>query len=252
MNRKKVLIVTGVFYPEPIVSANLLTDLATELSKKYDVTVLRPKPTRPAGFKQPAYNNNEFPFKVVEINSYTCAESSFLGRFHESYSHGKICARYIKEHLDSIDFIYNDSWHLFGVYMVSRAAVMCKIPYITPVQDIYPESLMSKLPKVKVLQKMVMGILGPLDKYTLIHAKRIHTISDKMVDQLSSTRNIPKANFVVVRNWQNEKAFIDYRNQGIQCKEDYFTFMYLGNIGPLAGVDTLFEAFKLSGLKNAR
>lgn len=50
MNKKSILIVAGVFYPEPIVSANLLTQLATKLGEKYKVTVLRPHPTRPMGF----------------------------------------------------------------------------------------------------------------------------------------------------------------------------------------------------------
>lgn len=50
MNKKSILIVAGVFIPEPIVSANLLTQLATKLGEKYKVTVLRPHPTRPMGF----------------------------------------------------------------------------------------------------------------------------------------------------------------------------------------------------------
>ena len=252
MNRKRVLIVTGVFYPEPIVSANLLTDLATELSKRYEVTVLRPKPTRPAGFKQISYDNNQFPFKVIEINSYTCAESSFIGRFHESYSHGKVCAKYIEEHHAEINFIYNDSWHLFGLYTVSKAAVKYGIPYITPVQDIYPESLMSKLPEVNLLRRLVMTVLGPMDRYTLRHATKVHTISNKMVEHLSATRGLPTEKFVVVRNWQDEKAFVDYKNTANVLKEGLFTFMYLGNLGPLAGVDTLFEAFEMAGLSDAK
>lgn len=41
MNR--ILIITGVFYLEPVVSAGLMKDLATELSKDYQVTVVRSK-----------------------------------------------------------------------------------------------------------------------------------------------------------------------------------------------------------------
>ena len=56
-----------------------------------------------------------------------------------------------------------------------------------------------------------MGIeiyLSPIDKYTLFHAARIHTISEKMVEYLSTTRNIARDKFIVVRNWQNEDSFI--------------------------------------------
>ena len=60
---KKVLLALSVFPPEPIVSANLMADLAEELSKTYIVTVLRPHPTRPKGFKMPEYESSSFPYK---------------------------------------------------------------------------------------------------------------------------------------------------------------------------------------------
>ena len=247
---KKVLLALSVFSPEPIVSANLMADLAEELSKTYIVTVLRPHPTRPKGFKMPEYESSSFPYKVIEMKTYTHPESSLIGRFRESFSMGKVYARYIKEHHNEIDFIVNDAWHLFGYNKVAHAAVKYGIPYIVPVQDIYPESLASKLPDVKFLKWFVMKTLGPLDKYTLTHSAKIHTISDKMRDILSSSRRIPKDHFVIVRNWQDESPFLN-------CTETKelsapFTFMYLGNVGPLAGVDVLINAFEKADLENAR
>lgn len=247
---KNVLLALSVFPPEPIVSANLMADLAEELSKLYNVTVLRPRPTRPKGFKMPEYDSATLPYKVVEMRTYTHPESSLVGRFRESISMGKVYARYIKEHHNEIDFIVNDAWHLFGYNKVAHAAVKYGIPYIVPVQDIYPESLASKLPDVKVLKWIVMQTLGPLDKYTLTHSAKIHTISDKMRDILSSTRRIQKDHFVIVRNWQDERPFISCT--GKPEKDAPFTFMYLGNVGPLAGVDVLINAFEKAGIDNAR
>lgn len=247
---KQVLLALSVFPPEPIVSANLMADLAEELSKTYNVTVLRPHPTRPKGFNMPEYDSSSLPYKVIEMKMYTHPESSLIGRFRESISMGKVYARYIKEHHNEIDFIVNDAWHLFGYNKVAHAAVKYGIPYIVPVQDIYPESLASKLPDVKCLKWIVMKILGPIDKYTLTHSAKIHTISDKMRDILSSSRRIPKDHFVIVRNWQDERPFLN-------CTETKdpsapFTFMYLGNVGPLAGVDVLINAFEKADLDNAR
>ena len=163
MSRKNILFVCGVFYPEPVVSARLQTDLARKLAEQYTVTVLRPRPTRPKGFSFPDYDYSALPFKVIETDSYTCPASSLLGRFRESISHGRWCARYIRQHHDEIDFIYNDSWHLFGVYFVARMAHKYGIPYIIPVQDVYPESLASKLPDMKPLKWLVNQMLSPLD-----------------------------------------------------------------------------------------
>lgn len=247
---KNVVLALSVFPPEPIVSANLMADLAEELSKSYNVTVLRPHPTRPKGFKMPEYDSSSLPYKVKEIESYTHPESSLIGRFRESISMGKVYARYIMEHHNEIDFIVNDAWHLFGYNKVAHAAVKYGIPYIVPVQDIYPESLASKLPDVKFLKWIVMKILGPLDKYTLTHSAMIHTISDKMRDILSLTRGIGKEHFVIVRNWQDERPFISCLEK--PDPEAPFTFMYLGNVGPLAGVDVLINAFEKAHINHAR
>ena len=255
MNKKSILIVAGVFYPEPIVSANLLTQLATKLGEKYKVTVLRPHPTRPMGFDMSECDYSHFPFNVIEIDSYTCAASSLVGRFCESYSMGKVSSTYIKEHHDEIDFVFNDSWHLIGLNIVARTCVKYKIPYITPIQDIYPESLFSKFPDITFLKWVLKSILSPIDKYTLFHAARIRTISEKMVEYLSTTRNIARDKFIVVRNWQNEDSFIEYSQNRCPCStsdSNLFTFMYLGNVGPLAGIEVLFDALKIAKLPNVR
>lgn len=66
-DKKKIVMVAAVFYPEPIVSANLLTQLAIELAKRYEVTVLRPYPTRPKGFKFAKYDYKRLPLKCWKL-----------------------------------------------------------------------------------------------------------------------------------------------------------------------------------------
>ena len=248
--KKKVLIAASVFPPEPIVSANLIADLAEALSENYDVTVLRPHPTRPKGFEMPSYHSEGLPYKVIEMDTYTCPESSIKGRFKESISMGKRYAKYIQEHASEIDFIFNDAWHLFGYNKVAHAAVKYGIPYIVTVQDIYPESLASKLPKIKFLNWLVMKILGPIDHYTLSHAARIHTIAEKMVETLSATRKLPEEKFVIVRNWQDERPFLNYTKNDNTPRP--FTFMYCGNVGPVAGIEVLIDGFVKANIKNGR
>lgn len=253
MAKKKVLMACGVFWPEPIVSAGLMKDLAEALAKEYDVTVVCPMPTRPMGFKVPEFSDEGFPFKIVRVNSYTSPQSALIGRFRESYSNGKAVVKYIEEHNGEFDFVYNDSWHLFGRGLITKVCKKYGIPYITPVQDIYPESITSKLPNIKPLKWLVNKTMMPLDLYCLNNAKLIHTNSEKMKQDLMSSRNLSADKFVVVRNWQNEQDFLNYAAKKTEEKMDApFTFMYLGNIGPLAGVDTLFDALKLAKLPNAR
>ena len=249
----KVFIITGVFYPEPVVSAGLMKDLAMELSKDYSVTVIRPKPSRPMGFRIPDYSYDQFPFEVVETDSYVHPASSLLGRGRESYSMGKWCVRYIAQHHDEICLIYNAPWNMFGRNMIAKAAIRHGIPYITPVQDIYPESLSSKLPNVPFLKKIVNEVLLPSNRFLLSNAAKIHTISEKMVDYLSRTRNVDKSKFLSIRNWQDERDFVGYSQTHPTIeKADCFTFMYMGNVGPLAGIEVLFDSLREAKLPNSR
>jgi len=252
---KRILIVTAVFTPEPVVSSTLVADLASSLAENYQVTVIRPRPTRPMGFKQPDYDSSKLPYKVVTIESYTCPKSSLLGRFKECYSFGKAAAEFLTKHHKRFDFIYNAAWPLYGKYFVAKAAVRYGIPYVSSVQDIYPESITSKLPKWGWLKALVNKLFFSKDYFTQSNAKAVHTISDSMADYLSETRKQPREKYIVVRNWQNEQDFINYRESNpLKGKnaDEPFTFMYLGNIGPLAGLEIVIEAFKNTRLDNAR
>lgn len=250
--RNKVVIITGVFIPEPVVSAGLMADLAEKMAEKYEVTVLRPHPTRPMGFKVPEFDSKKLPYEVVELDSYTCPASKLIGRFRESNSMGKACLKYLEQHRGELAFVYNGAWHLFGRKMIAEFCKKNHIPNVTPVQDIYPESLLSKLPKVGLVQKIATALLMPYDMVTLHNANLIHTISDGMRDYLAEHRGIDKSRFVVVRNWQDERAFVNCRSEHQEEEAHPFTFMFMGNVGVLAGLEIVIEAFVKAGLKNAR
>lgn len=252
MMKDRVVIVTGVFLPEPIVSARLMADLAEKMSQHYRVTVLRPHPSRPMGFKLPEFDIKTLPYEVVELDSYFCPESNMLGRFRESISMGKKSIKYLEKHKDEIVFVYNAPWHLFGRKQIAEFCKHNSIPNATPVQDIYPESLLSKLPKNKVLQKIATVLLMPYDMVTLHNANLIHTISDGMRDYLAEHRNIEEGRFVVVRNWQDERDFVEYKNAHEQVDAHPFTFMFMGNVGALAGLDVVIDAFVKANIKKAR
>ena len=139
---KKILIVSAVFPPEQLTSSLMNYDLAVELAKSYSVTVLRPKPTRPIGTVYQSANVDDHSFETVLVESYTHPLSQLIGRMKESVSFGKRVAEYIEAHHEDIDFIYNGGWQLFGYYLIARAAKKYGVPYMVPIQDIYPESLL--------------------------------------------------------------------------------------------------------------
>lgn len=246
----KILIVTAVFSPEPVVSAKLSEDLANELSKTNKVSVISPKPTRPYGFKLIKKNINKS-YSHIKLNSYTCPESNFYGRIKESYSFGLACAKYIKENRNNIDVIYMNSWPIFAQYLTVKTAYKYNIPITTHIQDVYPESLGTKIPIFGVIFNF---IFRPIDKVILEKSKKVVAISKKMKQYLANSRQISSDKIIVVQNWQDEEAFINYKEirDNNFTDQRLFTFMYMGNIGPVAGIDLLIDSFSKANLEKCR
>lgn len=247
--KKHILIISAVFPPEQVTSALMTYDIAKELGKAYDVTVLRPRPTRPMGKQFEMIDLPEEPFETILVNSYTCPETRLLGRMKESVSFSEQCSTYIKTHKDEIDFIYNGAWQLFGVYMVAKTAVRLKIPYLITVQDIYPESLLTGHHYPSVIKKIVRKFFLPMDKYYTSHAVKVRTISDEMADYMSQTRCLPREHYVVMNNWQNDEDFenLPENKKGAGC----IVFAYVGSINVHANVELIIKAYHNANLDNA-
>lgn len=244
-----ILIISAVFPPEPVVTAQLSYDIATELSAVHNVTVISPFPTRPENFEFKK-NSTVNQFEHIVADSFTSPKSRVLARMWESHSFGKFCKKYIRENYKNIDRIYINSWPLLSQYYIIKTAKRFNVPVITHIQDIYPESLINKLPLGK---RIVYNLLLPIDKYILKNSKGVICISENMLNTLSSGRSIPREKFIIVANWQNEQKFAEYqKNKKSHSNDGLFTFMYLGNNGPVAGVELLIEAFAEAKIPRSR
>lgn len=246
---RSVLIVASVFPPDAVTSAYLNVDLAKELSKTDKVTVIRPFPSRPKGV---TYTENDIPqydtFDTVRANSYRCPSSKIIGRFRESISFGRACKKYIEKHHDEIDFIYNHSWHLFGYYIVAKMAVKYGIPYMTVVQDIYPESLFTSRHLPGLIQKLIMKTLGRLDRYTLRNAAHVRTISEEMRSYLIKTRGLEDHKVFSVDNWQDDS---NHFFEPLTISDKSFVFEYVGSLNSHSNVDLIIRAFAKAKLSDA-
>ena len=242
----EILIVTALYPPEPVVSANISSDLNAVLAERgYVVKVFHPKPTRPNGYLFNKYHtpaNNE-----IIAESFTSPKSSLFGRLKESISFGRATYRYIEKHYRNIGVIYANTWPLFGQFYLMKAAKKYGIPCYIHVQDIYPDSYCQKLPKL--LGAFLYKSLLPIDKYVLRNAAGIIVISPAMVSYLSESRGINIAKFSLVRNWQNDQIYID-GYKPIKQNNSLCEVMYLGSINPTANVSLILEAF--SRLDNKR
>lgn len=245
-----ILIVSSIFPPEPVVSANLSYDIANALATENEVVVISPPPTRPFGLtfdKKASLDNSTF--KHIVLDSYTCPKSKLLGRAIESLSFGLHTKKYIEKNHARIALIYANTWPLFAQKILAETASRYNIPLVLHIQDIYPESIATKIPYAGPL---INKLLLPVDKKILNSTKKIITISYKMRDYLMQSRELKKHQISVVRNWQNDDIFFNFKQNNPPQKSKIFTFMYLGSISPTAGVELLVSAFGKADLKNAR
>lgn len=237
MKKKKILIVSAVFPPEPVVSARLSSDIYFSLKENgNEVNVLHPKPTRPDGYQ---FGSSVINSDEIIAESYTCARSSVIGRFKESLSFGKATYRYIESHHSEISVIYANTWPLMGQYYLVKAAKKYNIPCIIHVQDIYPDSYCHKMPRI--VGGLLYNLLIPIDKYVLRNTAGIIAISPAMEEYLSKSRGVDKEKFEIVKNWQDDQSYID-AHEPIKGRNDFIRLMYLGSINPTADVALIIRS----------
>jgi len=243
-----ILIISALFPPERVVSANLSYDLALSFSNEDVVVVVSPKPTRPYGVKLKTEDNLLLPFEHVVLDSYTCPESKVFGRFRESDSFGRHVKKYIEKNHNKIEVIYANAWPLLAQKHLATVAAKYSIPLVLHVQDIYPESLSKK---TKLFGFLIDKIFVPMDRRTLRLTDKIVTISEQMKKHVVTTRGVKEQDVLVVRNWQNDSDFAKFSSLEKINENKKFFFLYLGSITPTAGVDLLIRAFGKADLRNA-
>ena len=245
----KILIISATFPPEPVVSANLSYDIANKLSEKDNVIVVCPYPSRPKGFNHKLnFDKKNVGFKIEYLDSYKYPDANLFGRIRESYSFGIKCKKYLRKNKRSIKSVYINSWPFISQYLIINEALKSNIKTVLHIQDIYPESLVKKLPNF--IGFLLNKILLPIDKYILNNATKIIGISKNMNSYLSITRKISLNKFDLVRNWQNDGLFKKINVTTNNSSE--FVFMFTGSISPSAGVDIIIKSFIKAKIDNSK
>lgn len=245
----RILIITYLFDPEPIVMSTITKDLAITLSSEHQVTVLTSRPCRPYGYKfdGKVVTDPSWPFKRIVMDTYVNPESNFLGRWKENISFGKGAVSFIDNHSEEIDAIYICAFPLFAQKKIIKCARKHSIPVVNHIEDIYPEPFLQKIPYIG---ELVYKCFLPIDKWVVKNASVSVVIGKKIKEYFVKTREIVPEKIEVVYNWQDEgryKVATLERNPN-----DPFTFMYVGSISRAANLHLVLEAFIRSDIKNAR
>lgn len=263
MGLLNLVVINAVYPPEPMVSAQMGRDLAVYLVESgSQVTVLCPVPSRPMGANYSSLQKSLEPLisvesgvTVVRLPSFVAPQSRLFARMRESWSFGRQACRYLEKHLQSVNVVYANTWPLLSQALVARYCARRRIPLVLHIQDVYPESLMGKLPRVS--RRVIGGPLWMLDRWSAQQAQQVVVISDNMRRTYVENRGLAPGRVTTVLNWVDDQRFAHTPSRRDACAryripEDKFTFLYLGNIGPVAGVEGLIHAFHKAGLPQAQ
>jgi glycosyltransferase involved in cell wall biosynthesis len=110
-------------------------------------------------------------------------------------------------------------------------------------QDLYPESFFNKMNSA-----LIHKIFKPLclvDRFIARRSNHLTVVSESMKEVYITKRKIEESKISVLFNWQDENEFLKPISEkefiiakyDLDFLKDKFVFMYLGNIGPVAGVD---------------
>src|SRR5579859_2369972 len=248
-----IVIVSAVFPPEPMVSAQTSFQIAEELFHNgHQVTVLAPFPNRPDGrlfngYRRSLYRRASMGFSVIRCFSFLSRKSTMGSRLLENVGFAITCSARVLC-LPRPDVIYMNSWVIVCSGMVSAAAWIRGIPVAMSIQDIYPESL-SQQKRISA-DSLLFRVLRALDRKIAHSAKALIVISDQFRETYRMDRGVPAERIHVLQNWgETGSVHVDPRGAyGLRQKygilDHTMLAVYAGNIGAAAGVETAIRAFE--------
>jgi len=242
---KSILIVSCVFQPEPVVSANTSADIAKFLHEAgVDVLVIAPYPNRGVKNRQAL---TCFPFTVKRVLAFKSKTSSMISRFFENITFGLGATFKILFEPKRFEVAYVNAWPTFSTLLIVWALRLRKISTVVSVQDLYPESLISqgRIRGTGVVFNIILWLERQIDKGCAHYI----VICDSFKRALIA-RGVSPKKIEVVPNWfetidcseDKEYARKNIEKYGVMLKGG-FLFTYAGNLGVASGVKNMVEIF---------
>ncbi len=253
----KIILLSNVFPPEPVVSALTTASIAKALADHgHQVVVITSYPSRPAGKIYAGYKNrlfskekSPFGYEVVRCLSWPSPVSTFSSRFMENIVFGLSAAIYLL-FIPKIDLIHSHAWPIFASGLVSLVARLRRTPYILQIVDLYPESIVSQ--KRLKPGSWPVKLMRAIDIWIAKGAQYITLITDHFYQVYVNDRKIPPEKLSVIPYWLTDEADCGDFDEGKSIRdqfgiaEDAFVAAYGGNIGVAAGVETFVKASALT------
>jgi len=243
----KIIVVSCVFPPEPVVSARTSFDVANFLITKGDhVHVVCPHPSRNNSEQEERDEN--FPFLIKRVFSINSNKSTFFSRFLENISFGLSTFMFIIRQ-KKVDVIYANTWPIFATGLLVIASKIKKYKVVISVQDLYPESLVTqgRISENGIIAKMFIFF----DKWIAKNCDHIIVLSEWFESVYVKSRLVKKSKISVIKNWVKSDDILQIerlsvrsdieRHIGHSFDKGDTICIYGGNIGTASGLDEFID-----------
>lgn len=241
--RKKILLISQVFYPDQVAVSNLFTKLfeRVEGTSEYDLEVWCAQPSYTTRIRQPKYRNHKG-ISIHYLPSTNFQKDSFLGRMFNiaSFSVSVLLKLVFMKTGDLI--VVHTTPPLLAILVIGIAKLKGKkVIYI--LMDIFPDGLIrlgkvsSKNPLIKVWKN--------LHRKALNWSHRVIAIGRDMAEWVKGeVPNLPDQKLKVIPLWQDEKLIspVDFLNNPFVLKHNlcnYFVVQFSGNMGLWNDLETV-------------
>jgi colanic acid biosynthesis glycosyl transferase WcaI len=236
MPRRRILVFNQYYAPAFESTAQLLTQLCEALAEDYEVTVV-------TGLTEGVGPGREMRGDVEVVRVFSTAfERRRLSRRATNYL--TYVASSIREGLTERppDLVMSMSDPPFVPAFAFLAARRFRVPYISIVQDVFPE-IAVELGRLRnpVLVRTLQLVVG----LGLRHANRVVAIGETMRGRLIA-KGVAPERIVVIRNWVDTDELVPGPKDNQWSREhglaDKFVVMHSGNVGHAQNLDVLVRA----------
>lgn len=248
----RVHIVSCVFPPEPVTSAVVADELATEMTERgHEVTVFAPFANRPSG-KLIAGERRSWKrvdrggrYNVIRSWHTLSKSSTLVSRLMENLSFG-ITSSWRLLRAPRADVVYVLNWPLFAFLLNMSVCRLRKMRSICVIKDLYPESFEGEgsTPMAPPLRRLLIRI----DRIVYRLATEVTTLNESMRSAVVKSRQIDPSKVHVIPDWVDGSRFDAHSptNGAFRTDNDIdpdaFIAMYVGSLTRMAGLSLYVDA----------
>lgn len=237
--KKKIWIVSELFYPEESTTAYILTEIAKTLSSDFEVHAIAGTPVYEINKPIQELKNVE----IHRIKSKRIDKNKLVFRFQRALSLCFAMKKFIKKNISKNDLILMVTNPVFNTLLLPKFLKRKKIDTTLLVHDIFPENtLEAGIIKSGFLYSFVKKLFD--SSYSSV--SRCIALGKDMADIIKS-KTKDKVPVLVIENWADTERIKP------DVKKDYtdkIVIKFSGNIGRVQGLEDLFHVIKRVTNKN--